>query len=589
MAKTTDWFDPATLDGLGMGAFATDADGACLHTNLAYQEMSGISLEDSLGDGWSDAIHPDDRKTVFDLWAKFAENGGSFQSWHRFQRPDKTICQVFVTADPVEAEGELQGYIGTVRDVTELIRTRREMEQDRQRLHVAIEGAELGRWDWNLETGEVEVNDLWLQTLGYNPGELDATHETFVSLIHPDDVDRISEALDRHVAGLTDIYKEELRLAHRDGHWITVIDSGKVCEQDDGGRPIRMAGVHLDITDRKQKEEDLRVSRAFNARVLEMSPDVIFTLNTESGEFGFLSRSLGEVAGSGVRTFEDLRSRVVEEDRTHFDSQIRNRYPMAGSDAYEVDFRIEPIDGRPRWLSCRTRPFDEDENGQIVTIIGALRDVTESREANVLMEELMTQAVSQRAELSMQKQEYQRLADELRLANEKLAHLAESDSLTGLTNHMTFKRRLYDLVESARELDVPIGLIMLDIDHFKRINDSHGHVTGDSVIVDLANQLIQSEEASIVARYGGEEFALAFQGLDADRLANLAEALRIRVQQRESHLPAYTISLGAVHCPAHGATHSDLIAKADSALYYAKNNGRNRVEIMVEQQKEEAA
>lgn len=166
---------------------------------------------------------------------------------------------------------------------------------------------------------------------------------------------------------------------------------------------------------------------------------------------------------------------------------------------------------------------------------------------------------------------------------QELLVLATTDALTGLSNRHAFMQRAADLVKSAERFDQPCTLLMLDIDHFKQVNDLYGHQSGDEVLAKLGQLLLREmREVDIVGRLGGEEFAALLTQTDPTSAAAVAERLRSAVQKlqlkavdgRPLHL---TVSIGAAaRRPAEPL--EGVMSRADSALYQAKSNGRNRVE-----------
>jgi diguanylate cyclase (GGDEF)-like protein len=175
--------------------------------------------------------------------------------------------------------------------------------------------------------------------------------------------------------------------------------------------------------------------------------------------------------------------------------------------------------------------------------------------------------------------------EELRIANEHLDELASLDGLTGLANRRGFDRELERVWHEAGDRRDPVGLMMIDIDHFKLYNDRYGHVAGDTCLraVGETLSLVTLEQAVLVARYGGEEFALLLPGLDVTRAATLAEDARksiedLMITHAEAPRGLVTISIGVESLvPKQGEAAADLVEAADNALYAAKRNGRNAV------------
>lgn len=177
------------------------------------------------------------------------------------------------------------------------------------------------------------------------------------------------------------------------------------------------------------------------------------------------------------------------------------------------------------------------------------------------------------------------LQEEIKQKNIILETLAITDGLTGAYNHRYFYKRLVEEFERAKRYRIPLSLIMIDIDFFKKINDTYGHLVGDSVLVDLANLLkINIRKHDIFARYGGEEFAIILPHTNRDGAEKEAERIRKAVESHKfSHINKageITISLGCVTYPDVDVEKSeDLVKLADSALYNAKSSGRNNVKF----------
>jgi diguanylate cyclase (GGDEF)-like protein len=168
--------------------------------------------------------------------------------------------------------------------------------------------------------------------------------------------------------------------------------------------------------------------------------------------------------------------------------------------------------------------------------------------------------------------------------NVRLADLARRDSLTGLFNHRTALEQTDALLRRARQQSMPVAVIMLDIDHFKQINDQFGHLTGDRALVAVAASLVRhTGPEDLCGRYGGEEFVLALHGLDQTAALERAEALRDEIAQvafSGTPGPRLSASLGVtVSQPCDLDPAEAVIRRADSALYQAKHLGRNRVVV----------
>ena len=169
----------------------------------------------------------------------------------------------------------------------------------------------------------------------------------------------------------------------------------------------------------------------------------------------------------------------------------------------------------------------------------------------------------------------------LRQTMDGLRAEADLDPLTGLANRRRFRKALGQEVERWRRYHVPCALVLVDIDHLKKINDKHGHSAGDRVIRHVANALIElSRDNDTAARMGGEEFALLLAGASDAKAVAAAERLRYVVSATPiDEIGTVTISLGVAACPTHATSERTLYAASDTTLYRAKREGRNRTAV----------
>jgi diguanylate cyclase (GGDEF)-like protein len=169
------------------------------------------------------------------------------------------------------------------------------------------------------------------------------------------------------------------------------------------------------------------------------------------------------------------------------------------------------------------------------------------------------------------------------IENANLFRQATTDRMTGLYSHYFFEKTLEEEMERARRYKSTFSLVMFDIDHFKKFNDTYGHVQGDVIIKEIARLLTQSvRQVDFPARYGGEEFAVILPSVDAKGALVVAERLRKRVEKHDfpgDHGPLYvTISVGVAEFdPEATYAASEIVREADKALYQSKERGRNRV------------
>jgi len=134
----------------------------------------------------------------------------------------------------------------------------KKLKESQERLDLALNGADLGLWDWNIQTGKVFFNQRWAEMLGYRLDELEPNIKTWEKLVHPDDIPRVNRILKAHLDGKSPFYETEHRLRMKNGQWKWILDRGKVMARDAQGQAVRAAGTHLDISERKKMEQELR-------------------------------------------------------------------------------------------------------------------------------------------------------------------------------------------------------------------------------------------------------------------------------------------------------------------------------------------
>ncbi|WP_181850308.1 bifunctional diguanylate cyclase/phosphodiesterase [Thalassospira profundimaris] len=200
------------------------------------------------------------RKHIIDVLEKGA---ASFDVQHRLA--NGSLRDIQIHAGLIELD-ERQFIHSTNFDVTDrknyeqqLVDVNHALSSERQRLDEIIWGTNVGTWEWHVQIGDVRFNERWADIIGYRLEELGNTSiETWITYCHPDDLEQSNTRLERVFARQDEYYECECRMRHKDGHWVWVLDRGKVVEWDDAGKPLRMSGTHTDITPSKAVEEEIR-------------------------------------------------------------------------------------------------------------------------------------------------------------------------------------------------------------------------------------------------------------------------------------------------------------------------------------------
>jgi len=188
----------------------------------------------------------------------------------------------------------------------------------------------------------------------------------------------------------------------------------------------------------------------------------------------------------------------------------------------------------------------------------------------------INQRERKKEELEMMNNELERKVEE---RTRDLKKMAMIDGLTQIYNYKTAYKMLKNTITSSQETGVPFVLIIADLDRFKTVNDTHGHLTGNEVLVNAARIISADVRSSdIVGRYGGEEFIIVLTNSTIEGGYKRAESIRRKIEEEIFSVEGLNVTISMGICEWNGESATELIKKADDAMYRAKNNGRNRVE-----------
>ena len=277
------------VEGISHIIFTTDTNGRFTYVSPVIQQVLGYTPEELVGKHFY-LLVPSEQRHI--LGEKLKEAQGGKLGPNDFLMLDKsgTIHWGRIVAQPLIAGDKIQGITGLIGDITDLKHIERALQESEEKLDLAIRGSGLGLWDWRVQTGEIVFNDRWAHILGYTLQELlPITIDTWTKRVHPDDLQRSNELHQNHFAGESPDYECEVRMMHKDGHWVWVLDRGMVTEWDKDKKPLRMTGTHLDISERKKAEEALRLAnRKLNLLYSLARHDI---LNKVSILLGYIDRA----------------------------------------------------------------------------------------------------------------------------------------------------------------------------------------------------------------------------------------------------------------------------------------------------------
>ncbi|SNR63782.1 response regulator [Halorubrum vacuolatum] len=248
------------------------------------------------------------------IWETFPEAVGSeLEAAYRetMRTGEPTTLEYYYP--PLDTDFEVYAYPSDAglsvyfRDISERRRREQAVRDLSERLELALEGAEIGVWDWNVETDEVTFDERWAEMLGYELDELDPDLSTWEDRVHPDDADAVWEALEAHFAGETEQYHVDHRMRTKNGTWRWIRDRGRVVERGPDGKPRRAVGIHIDVTEEKARERTLERYK----RVVDEMPESA-AIYDEDGRFVLVNEHLASVYGESVDALVGEASPFIE-------------------------------------------------------------------------------------------------------------------------------------------------------------------------------------------------------------------------------------------------------------------------------------
>jgi PAS domain S-box-containing protein len=265
-----------------------------------------------------------------------------------------------------------------------------DMARERQRLANILASMRAGTWEWNMQTGEVTLNERWAEIAGYSLAELQPIDiQTFIKLCHPADLALNNERLKAHLSGKEEIYASEIRMRHKDGHWVWVLDSGCVFQRDESGAPLIMMGARQDITERKYAEESLRRESARFMELARVSNTGVWEWDTSNSclwcspeYFSMLGLAPEDYAAPGSINLQNAWIDLLHPDDIENARRSFADY-LAAEPAYmyETEFRMRHANGSWVWILSRGSILRDTNGKSTGKMLGTHIDATSLKEA----------------------------------------------------------------------------------------------------------------------------------------------------------------------------------------------------------------
>ena len=422
----------------------------------------------------------------------------------------------------------------------------RQMEainKSEERWRFALEGSGDGVWDWDVPTSKVWFSKQLKKMLGYAEDEIGTELKEWSSRVLPEDMPRVMEDLQSHFDGQTDAYTNEHRLRCKDGSYKWIFDRGMVIARDAAGKPLRVVGVHTDISGRKQSEEKLK----FAASVFTHARESI-AITDAAGVIVDVNQTFTQTTGYSREESIGKNPRFLQSGR---------QSPQFYADMWQTLLKEGYWSGEL---------WNRHKNGEVyaeMKTISAVRD----EHGNTT--------------------HYVALGIDTTLMNEhqcQLERIAHYDLLTNLPNRSLLSDRLSQAMLQCSRHKQSLAVVLLDLDGFKAVNDVYGHDVGDEVLIALSVRMKEAlRESDTLARIGGDEFGFVLA--DLARVEDCEPVLeRLLLAASEpvtigNVVLTVSASIGVTLYPQDSVDADQLMRHADQAMYMAKQSGKNRYHL----------
>ncbi|MBK7365940.1 MAG: EAL domain-containing protein [Nitrosomonas sp.] len=530
--------------------FQLDTHNHFIYLNPAWETATGVPLAKAIKHSLFNFVHEREHDFLRKKLQRIRTSTGehSFRTECRLKVNGNQIIHVETQLIYSSENNKAQHVMGIMVDISKHKLFLENLILSNKRLSWALSGANDGYWDWNMETNYVYYSSRWKAMLGYSDRELPSQNlETWEKLVSPEDKSRVLKLVDDYVAGHKEKFEIEFKMRHKQGRWVTVLSRASLARDNKGNLiyPKRLIGTHVDLTERKQSELQLKIQNialeaAANAIMITDIAATIEWINPAFTELTGYYRH--EAVGVNVK---DLMN-SGQQGELFYQDMWRT---ISSKNVWKGEIINKKKDGTLYHEHMTITPVTNDSD-QICYYIAIKEDISQ------------------------------------RKASEKeILDLAFYDALTKLPNRRLFLDRLRHTVAACQRNKTYNALLFIDLDNFKFLNDTHGHDAGDALLIEAAKRITNCiRETDTVARLGGDEFVVMLEQLGSDD----NQAMSITTQVAESILNCLhqeyrgnnirhrgSSSIGICMFSDQYSKADDILKWADKAMYEAKCAGRN--------------
>ncbi|MBI5492308.1 MAG: EAL domain-containing protein [Deltaproteobacteria bacterium] len=535
----------AILDNSTALVHLKDTEGRYLFVNKRHEQLFKTDRNQLSGKTVYDIFPTDAAEKMREADLKVLETGKPLESEDHVPQEDGVHVYLTTKFPLFDTKGEPYGVCGFSTDITGRKRAEEALKESEELLKNAQRIAHLGSWDWDITGNSLVWSDEIYRIFGLKPQEFGATYEAFLNSVHPADREFVKVSVKDALFKKTP-YSIDHRIILPDGKVRSVHEAADV-NFDSEGRPVRMVGTVQDITERRQTEFELKKL----STALDQSVNIIFITDVH-GNIEYVNPTFEKVTGYSRQDALSQNPRILASGEIPHEKYEELWKTILSGKTWRNVQKNKRKTGGYYWCECIISPI-KNERGEITHFLSVQEDITE------------------------------RVA-----AEERVKYLAQYDGLTGLINRSRFMELMDEWIGRARDRGLRGALCLMDMDQFKLLNDTYGHGAGDEFLRRVA-KLLQAtlervldsnahEKKPIIGRLSGDEFAVFLPFAGGDEAAGIADRLRAAVGEfRWAEVSvSLTISIGIALYPGHGSTTKELFTKADTAMFRAKELGRNR-------------